>query len=100
MMDLDALCTAVPPKMVPSIAKMETAKEAWDAIATMRIGDERVKKSTNQQIRHKFDMATCGDGETIEDYALRLNSMAAHLTTLGAKVKEMQNVEEMLCSLP
>jgi hypothetical protein len=46
MMSLDALCSAVPPEMIPSIAKMETAKEAWDAIATMRIGDDRVKKST------------------------------------------------------
>jgi hypothetical protein len=46
MMSLDALCSAVPPKMIPLIAKMETAKEAWDTIATMRIGDDRVKKST------------------------------------------------------
>jgi hypothetical protein len=46
MMSLDALCSTVPPKMIPSIAKMETAKEAWDAIAMMRIGDDRVKKST------------------------------------------------------
>jgi hypothetical protein len=51
MMALDALCSAVPPEMVPSIAKMETAKEAWDAIATMRVGDGRVKKSTAQQLR-------------------------------------------------
>jgi hypothetical protein len=46
MMSLDALCSAVPLEMIPSIAKMETAKEAWDAIAMMRIGDDRVKKST------------------------------------------------------
>jgi hypothetical protein len=33
---LDALCSIVPPEMVPTIAKKETAKEAWDTIATMR----------------------------------------------------------------
>jgi hypothetical protein len=37
MMVLDALCSAVPAEMVPSIAKMETAKEVWEAIATMPI---------------------------------------------------------------
>jgi hypothetical protein len=100
MMALDALYTVVPSEMVPSIAKMETTKEAWDAIACMRIGDDRVKKSAAQHIWFKFDMATCGDGETIKDYALHLNSMAAHLTTLGVEVKETQIVEKMLCSLP
>jgi hypothetical protein len=46
MMALDALCDAIPPEMVLTIAKKEMAKEAWDAIATMRIRDDRVKKAT------------------------------------------------------
>jgi hypothetical protein len=37
MMALDALCGAVPSEMVPMITKKETAKEAWDVIATMRV---------------------------------------------------------------
>jgi hypothetical protein len=45
-MSLDALCGAVPPELVPTITKKETAKEAWDAIASMRVGDGRVKKAT------------------------------------------------------
>jgi hypothetical protein len=70
MMALDVLCGAVPPEMVPMIAKMETAKKAWNAIATLRIGDDRVKKSTAQQLRRKFDLAMFEDGETVEDFAL------------------------------
>jgi hypothetical protein len=50
MMALDALCGVVSPEMVPTIAKKETAKKAWDAIATMRVGDDRVKKATVQQL--------------------------------------------------
>jgi hypothetical protein len=46
MMALDALCDEIPPEMVLTIAKKEMAKEAWDAIATMRIRDDRVKKAT------------------------------------------------------
>jgi hypothetical protein len=49
MIALDALCGAVPPEMVSTIVKKETAKEVWDAITTMRVGDVRVKKTTTQQ---------------------------------------------------
>jgi hypothetical protein len=45
-------------------------------------------------------MAMCGEGETVEDYALCLNSLAAHLATLGEEVKETQIVENMLRTLP
>jgi hypothetical protein len=82
MMALDALCSAVPPEMASTIAKKEMAKEAWDAIATMRVDDDRVKKATTQQLRQKFDLTTFDDSETIEDYTLCLSGMVAHLATL------------------
>jgi hypothetical protein len=50
MIALDALCGVVPAKMVQMIAKKEMAKEAWDAIAIMRVGDDRVKKVMTQQL--------------------------------------------------
>jgi hypothetical protein len=100
MMVLDAVCGAVPPEMVPTIAKKETAKEAWDAITTMRVHDDRVKKVTTQQLRRKFNLVTFNDGKTVEDYALRLSGMAAHLTTLNEEVKGGEIVAKMLRSLP
>jgi hypothetical protein len=100
MMALDALCSTVPPEMVSTIDKKETANEVWDAIATMRVSDDRVKKVTTQQLHQKFDLATFDDGETIEDYALRLSGMATHLATLGEEVKDSEIVAKMLRSLP
>ncbi|CAA7409651.1 unnamed protein product [Spirodela intermedia] len=97
---LDALCSAVPPEMWPVIANKETAKEAWEAIATMRIGDDRVKKTSAQNLRRQFDSATFKEGESVEDYVLRLNSMASTLTTLGDKVEETQVVEKIIRSVP
>jgi ABC-type uncharacterized transport system permease subunit len=58
MMALDALCGVVPSEMVPTIAKKETAKEAWNTIVTMRVGDDRVKKAMTQQLHQKFDLTT------------------------------------------
>ncbi|CAA6656629.1 unnamed protein product [Spirodela intermedia] len=100
MQALDALCSAVPPEMWPVIANKETAKEAWEAIATMRIGDDRVKKASAQNLRRQFDSATFKEGESVEDYALRLNSMASTLNTLGDKVEETQVVEKIIRSVP
>jgi hypothetical protein len=51
MMALDVLASAVPPKMVSTIANEETAKEAWDAIKTMCVDDERVRNLTAQHLR-------------------------------------------------
>jgi hypothetical protein len=100
MMALDALYGAVTPEMVPTIAKKETAKEAWDMITTMRVGDDHVKKVTVQQLRWKFDLATFDDGETVEDYALLLSGMVAHLTTISEEAKDGEIVVKMLRSLP
>jgi phenylalanine-4-hydroxylase len=94
MMTFDALCGAVPPEMVSTIAKKETTKEAWDAIAMMRIDDNRVKKVMTQQLCQKYDLAT------FEDYTLRLNGMAVYLATLDDVVKEGEIIAKILCTLP
>jgi hypothetical protein len=94
MMALDTLCGAVPLEMVPMIAKKDTAKEAWDAIATMRVDDDRMK------LHQKFNLTRFDDGETTEDYALHLSVMVAHLGTLSEEVKDGEIIAKMLRSLP
>jgi hypothetical protein len=69
-MVLDALCGVVPPEMVLIITKKEMAKEVWDAIATMRVSDNFMKKAMTQQLCRKFDLTTFNDGEIIKDYVL------------------------------
>ena len=43
---LDALIAVVPSEMQFSLTNKQTTKEAWDAIATIRIGSDRARKST------------------------------------------------------
>jgi hypothetical protein len=52
MMALDSLCGTVPSEMVPMITKKDTAKKAWDAIATIRVDDDRVKKTAEVRPHH------------------------------------------------
>ena len=44
-------------------------------------------------------MATFGDGETIEDYALHLNQMALTLATLGDPVEDVKIVDKIIRSI-
>jgi hypothetical protein len=66
----------------------------------MRVGDDHVKKAMAQLLHQKFDLITFDNGETIEDYALCLSSMIAHLTTLDEEVKDGKIIAKMLLSLP
>jgi ketosteroid isomerase-like protein len=100
MMALDALCTAVPPELARAICDKETSKEAWDTIATMRVGDKRVKENSAQKLRRDFELAAFKEGETVEDFALRLTGMQASLQTLGEELEDKQIVLKMMRSVP
>jgi len=80
---LDAICSAVPEEMIPVLVNKKNAKEAWEAIRTLRIGDDRVRKATAQNLRAEYESIALRDGEAIEDFALRLSSMVQRLAKLG-----------------
>jgi hypothetical protein len=73
---LDALIAAVPPEMKFSLSKKQTAKEAWDAIATARISSDQARKTTLQALRKEWDNLAFKPGEDVDDFALRLNTAA------------------------
>ena len=52
---LDAICSGVPAEMVPVLVAKPSAKEAWEAIKTFRIGDDRVRKATAQNLRAEYE---------------------------------------------
>jgi hypothetical protein len=86
--------------MVATMADKSTAKEAWDAITTMRVNDDRVKKAQARQLHSQFDCAMFKEGETVEDFALCLNEMVATLATLEEIVEEQKVVEKILHCVP
>jgi hypothetical protein len=80
---LEAICSAVPPELVPTLATKPSAKAAWKAIRMMRDGDERVQKSTAQNLRTEYEQIAFRDGESVEDFALRLSNIMQRLAILG-----------------
>jgi hypothetical protein len=77
MMALDTLVSAVTPEMVATMADKKTVKEAWDAITTLRVSDDRVQKAAVQQLRSQFNRATFRECKAVDDFSLRRNGMVA-----------------------
>ena len=95
-MALDAICSAVPVDMLSTLATKESAKEAWDCLKTMRIGDDRVRKATTQKLRREYELLAFRDGESVEDFAMRLNNLTNELATLGDPEPKSKIVDKYL----
>ena len=72
MSALEAIIAAIPAEYRELLGAKSSAKEAWEAIAAMRLGSDRVKKATAQLLKQEYANLKFKDGETVEDFSLRL----------------------------
>jgi hypothetical protein len=93
---LEAICSCVPPEMVPTLATKLSTKEVWEVIRSMRIGDERVRKSTAQSLRAEYEQIAFHDGESIKDFALCLSNIVQWLAILSDPEPESKVVAKYL----
>lgn len=80
-----------------ALATKETAREAWVAIKTLRIGDDQVQKVTAQNIWTEYEAIALHDGEPIEDFTLRLMGIVQRLATLSDPKLDEKVVAKYLC---
>ncbi|XBI71622.1 hypothetical protein VPH35_065793 [Triticum aestivum] len=90
----------LPSDVLLAVGEKETAKEAWDAIALQRLGATRVREANAQKLRRDFEGITFRDGETIDDFSLRLSGIVAGLRALGDIVEESKVVAKFLRVVP
>ena len=95
-MALDAICSAMAPEMISTLAFKESPKEAWESIRVMRIGDDRIRKTNVQRLRCHYEELALQDGEGLEDFALRLTDIVNQLYTLGDTEDSKKVVEKYL----
>jgi hypothetical protein len=93
---LDALIAAVPPEMQFSLSQKRNAKEAWDAIATTRIGSDRARKTTLHALRKEWENLTFKSGEVVDDFALRLNTLLQKMVQFGDDTYDEERAVEKL----
>jgi hypothetical protein len=97
---MEAILRAVPPEMIPMLAIKKTAKEAWDAIATIRVGAERVRESKAQNLRKEWEAIRFKPGETVDDFGMCLQELVHQLDVLGDPVDDKKVIRKYLHVVP
>jgi hypothetical protein len=54
----------------------ESAKEAWEAIQSIRVGADKVKEANAEKLRREFDDILFKPSECVEEFAMRISTMA------------------------
>jgi hypothetical protein len=97
---LAAILRGVPPEMKAGLAVKKTAKEAWASVMKMRGGDKRVKAANVQRLMKEFELLSFGDGETVAEFAVRVDRLNARLGDLGEVLGDSRVVRKVLRSVP
>ncbi|XP_073357731.1 uncharacterized protein [Aegilops tauschii subsp. strangulata] len=97
---LQILLTGIPPEMLRVLAAKDSAKKAWETIKTMRMGSERAREAKAQVRRREFEDLRFRDGESVEDFGLRLSGLVADLELYGDPVTEHKAVQKFLRMVP
>ena len=95
-----ALMRATPPEMHGMLAAKASAKEAWEAIRTQRLGSNRVREANAQKLRADFENIAFKEGELVDDFAMRISSVASQLRALGDTMDDARVVRKFLRVVP
>jgi hypothetical protein len=82
-MALDAITSAVLQEMLASLAVKVTPVEAWEVVRSLRIGSEVVWNARAQRLRTEFKSIRFKEGETVDDFTMRLSSLSANSALSG-----------------
>ena len=85
---MGCLLRSVPKEMWQMLGSKRTVKEAWSAVKSMRVGAERVKEANAQRLLKEFENIAFSDGESVDDFAMRINALAADLRTSGEEIED------------
>jgi hypothetical protein len=99
-MALDAITSVVPQEMLASLAVKATTEEACEAVMSLCIGSKAVRNARAQRLRTEFEIIHFKEGETVDDFTMRLGSLVAELGTLREVIKEQQVVQKLLWIVP
>ncbi|GLJ33165.1 hypothetical protein SUGI_0667760 [Cryptomeria japonica] len=74
-------------------------KEVWDALENIYGGDEHVKQTKEESLRGKFEDMRMVEGETIQQYGIRIKTTVGEIKRAGGKIEDSTMVSKVLRSL-
>jgi hypothetical protein len=90
----------IPPKMKAGLAMKKTVKKAWDSVKRMCGGDEHVKVANVQCLMKEFELLSFRDGETVADFAVRVDRLNTRLIDHGEVLGDSRVVRKVLRAVP
>ena len=100
MSALEAILAAILVEHREPLGTKSSAKEAWEAIAAMHVGSDRAKKATTQLLKQEYALLKFKDGEMVENFSLRLQTLISKLKSHGVTIDEEEAVSKYLHSVP
>lgn len=86
--------------MLLSIAEKKCAKDAWDAIKTICLGADRVKKAKVQTLKVDFESLSMKETEKLDDFCMKLYGIVTNIRALGETMEETYVVKKLLHAVP
>ena len=94
---LAAILQGMPSEMLVTLAVKDNAKQAWDAVKTMRMSVERVWEAKAQALLKEFDAIHVKSNEPVDDFIMQLTGLVNNIRTLG---ETLEDVKKFLCVVP
>ena len=94
---MSALLRSVPKEMWQTLGGKKTVKEAWEAVKTMRLGSDHVKDVNAQRLSKEFENLQFKEGETIDDFGMRITNLVADLKALSETIDDIKVIKKFLC---
>jgi transposase InsO family protein len=95
-----AISQAIPDATIMAIAEKETAREVWQVIKQMAVGEDRVRKARAQVVKRQFDRLVMSDSSSLVEFSQLLVSVVGELRSLGVDLKESSVVEKLFSAVP
>lgn len=73
-----------------------TMKEAWEAMMAMRVGVDQVKEVNVQKLLKKFENIEFKEGESVEDFGMRIHNLVANIKSLHESIDDTRVVKKFL----
>ncbi|KAG8070785.1 hypothetical protein GUJ93_ZPchr0006g43514 [Zizania palustris] len=97
---LEAITMGLPPELQGSIASKTSAKIAWDSLKKTHLGADRVRQARANTLRREFDSLKFKDGESVDDFGVRITDLANQLKVLDSGYTEPEIVRKFLQATP
>ena len=81
-----AILQVVPLEMLASLFTKRSVQSALEGIESHRVSVRRVRESNVEQLRKEFSEIRFKDGESVNDYSMRIMGLANSITTLGGSI--------------